>query len=117
MPPDMKFDVCVIAVGSRDAYQQALSHLNARGRIVAFSGLPPDGAGIMVNFNQLHYYEQSISGSYGCAYRHGELALEYIGSGRIKVEDLVSHKMPLEELDLALDLVEKRKCMKILLYP
>jgi L-iditol 2-dehydrogenase len=116
-PPEMKFDVCIVAVGSHEAYQQALSHLNVRGRLVVFSGLPPDGAGMTVNFNQLHYYEQSISGSYGCAYRHGELALEYIGSGRIKVGDMVSHKMPLEELDRALDLVEKRKCMKILLYP
>lgn len=116
-PPEMKFDVCIVAVGSHNAYNQALSHLNPRGRLVVFSGLPPDGAGVTVDFNQLHYREQTISGSYGCAYRHGELALEYIGSGEIQVGDLVSHKMPLEELDRALDLVEKRKCMKILLYP
>jgi L-iditol 2-dehydrogenase len=116
-PPDMKFDVCIVAVGSNDAYSEALSHLDARGRLVVFSGLSPDRSGMMVDFNQLHYYEQSISGSYGCAYRHGALALDYIGSGKIKVKDLVSHKLSLEELDYVLDLVEKRKCMKIHLYP
>jgi L-iditol 2-dehydrogenase len=116
-PPDMKFDVSIVAVGSSDAYHQALSHLNERGRLVVFSGLPPGGDGITVNFNQLHYHEQTITGAYGCAYRHGELALECIESGRIRVNDLVSHRMPLEELDHALDLVATRQCMKIHLYP
>lgn len=116
-PPDMNFDVCIVAVGAPDAYSQALAHLGPRGRLVVFSGLSPDRAGISVDFNQLHYREQSISGAYGCAYRHGQMALDYIGSGKVDVRDLVSHKMPLTELDRALDLVEKRKGMKILLYP
>lgn len=116
-PPDMKFDVCIVAVGSNDAYAEALSHLGPRGRLVVFSGLSPEKADMMVDFNQLHYYEQSITGSYGCSFRHGELALEYIGSGKVKVDDLVSHKMPLNELDCALDLVANRQCMKIHLYP
>jgi len=116
-PPDMNFDVCIVAVGSNDAYREALSHLAPRGRLVVFSGLSPDGACMMVDFNQLHYYEQSISGSYGCAYRHGALALEYISSGKVRVKDLISHKMPLAELDCALDLVANRQCMKIHLYP
>ncbi len=116
-PPDMKFDVCIVAVGSNDAYAEALAHLAPRGRLVVFSGLSPDRAGMMVDFNQLHYYEQSITGSYGCSYRHGALALEYIGSGKVKVNDLVSHKMPLEELESALDLVANRQCMKIHLLP
>ncbi|MDA8125192.1 MAG: alcohol dehydrogenase catalytic domain-containing protein [Deltaproteobacteria bacterium] len=116
-PPEMKFDVAVVAVGSADGYGQALAHLNDRGRLVVFSGLPPEGAGQRVDFNALHYHEQTISGAYGCAFRHGQLALEYINDGRIKVSDMVSHRLPLEELDQALDLVEKRQCMKIHLYP
>lgn len=116
-PPDMKFDVCIVAVGSNDAYAEALSHLAPRGRLVVFSGLAPENAGMMVDFNQLHYYEQSITGSYGCSYRHGALALGYIGNGKVKVNDLVSHKLPLAELEQALDLVANRQCMKIHLYP
>jgi L-iditol 2-dehydrogenase len=116
-PPEMTFDVCVVAVGSDDAYRQALSHLNMRGRLVIFSGLSPDKSGIKVDFNQFHYCEQTITGAYGCAYRHGRTALDYIGSGKIAVLDLVSHRMPLTELERALGLVEKRDCMKILLSP
>ncbi len=116
-PPEMTFDVCIVAVGSEDAYRQALSHLNMRGRLVIFSGLSPDKSGIMIDFNQFHYCEQTITGAYGCAYRHGRAALDYIGSGEIDVRDLVSHRMPLKDLEHALRRVEKRNCMKILLYP
>jgi L-iditol 2-dehydrogenase len=116
-PPDMAFDVCIVAVGSDEAYSQALTHLNMRGRLVIFSGLPPDRAGIKVDFNQLHYFEQTIVGAYGCSYRHSERALEYIKTGKIAVRDMVSHRISLWELEHALRLVEKRECMKILLYP
>ena len=116
-PPEMLFDVCIVAVGSDEAYGQALSHLNARGRLVIFSGLPPVKSGIMVDFNQLHYCQHTIVGAYGCAYRHGKRALDYIMAGKIEVLDMVSHRMPLWELERALHLVETRDCMKILLYP
>jgi L-iditol 2-dehydrogenase len=115
--PDMSFDVCIVAVGSEEAYRQALTHLNKRGRLVVFSGLSPDRSVINVDFNQLHYFEQTIVGAYGCAYRHGERALEYIGTGKIEVIDMISHRISLWELDRALELLEKRECRKILLYP
>jgi len=117
VPSDVAFDVCVVAVGSDKAYVQALSHLKRRGRLVIFSGLASDKARIKVDFNQLHYFEQTIVGAYGCSYRHGERALDYIRAGKIEVIDMVSHRMPLGDLEHALSLVEKRECMKILLYP
>ena len=116
-PPDTAFDVCIVAVGSDEAYRQALMHLNKRGRLVIFSGLSPDRSKIGVDFNQLHYYEQTIVGAYGCAYRHGELALDYIGTGKIKVTDIISHRISLWDIERALELLERRECMKILLYP
>jgi L-iditol 2-dehydrogenase len=116
-PPVLAFDVCIVAVGSDEAYRQALTHLNMRGRLVLFSGLSPDKSSIDVDFNQLHYFEQTIVGAYGCAYHHGELALDYIKTGKIAVSDMVSHRISLWELEYALGLIEKREGMKILLYP
>jgi len=71
----------------------------------------------VVDYNCLHYGEKSIVGAYGCSYRHGELALEWIHAGRVVVDDLISHRMPLGELERALELVRTRAGMKILLYP
>jgi L-iditol 2-dehydrogenase len=111
------FDVAVVAVGSPDAYHEAMQHLAPRGRLVLFSGLLPASASQVVDFNVLHYLEQSLVGAYGCSYRHGAQALEWIGNGDVRVDDLITHRMPLSQLGDAMDLVRNRECMKILLYP
>ena len=40
-----------------------------------------------------------------------------IADGRVPVADMVSHRLPLSQLDAALTLVAQRAGMKILLYP
>lgn len=116
-PPDGPFDCCVVAVGDRQAYHEALDRLAPRGRLVVFSGLLPGQERFEVSFNRLHYLEQTIVGSYGCCYRHGQQALGLLAEGTLAVEDLVSHRMPLANLAEALERVENRRGMKILLYP
>ena len=114
---DQVFDVCVVAVGSVQAYREALAHLRPRGILVVFSGLLPVDDCVDLKLNQLHYHEQSLVGAYGCAYRHGIQALKWLAAGTILVEDMVSHRMPLTSLEEALQLVENRESIKILLYP
>lgn len=115
--PHANFDICIVAVGSRDTYIDALKHLTPRGRLVVFSGLSPKSAHVEVDLNQLHYLEQSITGAYGCSFRHSELALDYLQHRQIQVLDLVSHCMPMCDLSKALSMVENRTGMKIHLYP
>jgi L-iditol 2-dehydrogenase len=114
---DWRFDVAVVAVGAKDAYDEALTRLAPRGRLVVFSGLAPDDDRPAVSFNQLHYLEQTLVGAYGCCYRHGEQALAMIADGRVPVGDMISHRLPLLKLNEALSLVESRAGMKILLDP
>jgi L-iditol 2-dehydrogenase len=116
-PPPGPFDVCIVAVGSMNAYCQALTRLGPRGRLVVFSGLSPDNSSTPVDLNTLHYLEQTIVGAYGCSFRHSVAALQLIGEDLIPVMDLISHRMPLQNLGDALSMVEKKKCMKIHLYP
>jgi len=116
-PGDILFDVAVVAVGSARAYREALEHLHPRGRLVVFSGLAGPDAEHAVDLNGIHYGEKHVVGAYGCSYRHAVRALEWIHSGVVRVDDLISHRMRLDELDRALDLVRNRSGMKILLYP
>ncbi len=115
--PDRNFDICVVAVGLKQAYQEAIDKLKPRGHLVVFSGLPPADDRLKINFNQLHYMEQTIVGAYGCCYRHGVQALDLLSNRAVNVEDMISHRMPLYDLSTALELVKHRKGMKILLYP
>ncbi len=116
-PGDLCFDVAVVAVGTVQAYRDALLHLNPRGRLVVFSGLARADAELAVDFNAIHYGEKTIVGAYGCSYRHGVQALKWIHAGNVQVDDLVSHRMRLKELDQALELVRQKTGMKILLSP
>lgn len=112
-----RFDVCIPAVGSLEAYNQAIASLAPRGRLVAFSGLLPGGEPSNLSINSIHYLEQRVVGAYGCAFRHGEEAIQMIASGAIPVADLISHRLPLTALAEALDLVRHRTGMKVHLYP
>jgi L-iditol 2-dehydrogenase len=113
----MQFDVVIPAVGSVDAYRDALNALAPRGRIVAFSGLQPDETQGLLDVNQLHYLEQTCVGAYGCSYQHSVEAVEAIHAERVPVRDLVSHRLLLSDMDEALELVRHRKSMKILIFP
>jgi L-iditol 2-dehydrogenase len=115
--PNRRFDVCVVAVGAKQAYAEAVSCLMPRGRMVVFSGLPPADDRLELSLNHFHYFEQSVVGAYGCAYRHGAAALNLIAKGAVPVTDMISHRMRLDQLDEAINLVEQRQSMKILLYP
>lgn len=112
-----KFDVCIVAVGSGQAYREAAGAMNPRGRLVVFSGLHPSEDELPVSMNQLHYHEQTMVGAYGCCFRHGVGALDFIAERKIVVEDMISHRMALSDLDAALRIVENRQGMKVLLYP
>lgn len=114
---DAMFDVAIVAVGDASAYQAAMQHLAPRGRLVIFSGLSPASTLQAIDFNQLHYYEQTLVGAYGCAPRHGLQALNLLASGAVPVADLVTHHLSLWDLATGLDHVAQRTGMKVLLDP
>jgi L-iditol 2-dehydrogenase len=117
LPPAEGCDVAVVAVGDPAAYQQALQSLRPRGCLVLFSGLSPAAACQRLDLNAMHYLEQRVAGAYGCTYQHGEEAIRMLEQGEVRVGDMVSHRLPLSELDHALGIVERREGMKVLLYP
>ena len=116
-PPNTRFDLAVVAVGSAGAYAEAGESLAPRGRLVIFSGLPTGETRQLVDFNRLHYLEQTVVGAYGCSRRHARQALDLIAKGRIQVTDMISHRFALQELSVALELVKHHRGMKILIYP
>jgi L-iditol 2-dehydrogenase len=117
LPPG-PVDVAVVAVGDPRAYEAAIAALAPRGRLVVFSGLlPADDAALHVSLSAVHYHEHTFVGAYGCSFRHGVDALDLLATGRLRVDDLISHRLPLAALDEGLDLVARRAGMKVHLYP
>ncbi len=116
--PPQDLDVAIVAVGSPEAYEEAFASLAPRGRLVVFSGLlPDDDRALHTSLNGIHYGEHTVVGAYGCSFRHGEEALDLLSAGRLRVDDLVSHRLPLSELERGLEVVSEKTGGKVHLYP
>jgi len=110
-------DRVIVACGSGRAQEDALQMVRARGTVNFFGGLPKDKPFINFNSNLVHYGEFYVVGTHGSAPRHNELALQLISQKRIKVKELITHRLPLERLKEGLELAESGKAMKVCISP
>ena len=110
-------DVVITATGAGAAQEQALEMAAARGRISLFGGLPRDNSVIRFDSNLVHYRELIVVGAYGSAPRHNREALELISSGAVTVEDLITHRVPLDRVRDAIDIVTSGEGLKVVVEP
>jgi L-iditol 2-dehydrogenase len=110
-------DVVITATGVGQAQEQALEMTAPRGRISLFGGLPKDDSTIRFDSNLVHYRELSVFGAYGSAPRHNREALSLIADGRVRVDDLITHRMPLADVNRAIETVMSGAGLKVVIQP
>ena len=76
-----------------------------------------DNPCIKFDSNLIHYGEFYVVGTHGSVPYHNELALSLLSQGKVKIKELISHRLPLERLGEGLALAENRKGMKVLVNP
>jgi len=108
-------DAVFLACGSAAALDWGLGVLAKRGRLCLYSGMPKEGETLPVNLNRLHYLEASLLGAYGCTSRQNALALELIAQHRLRVDQEISHRLPLEEVTQGLEVVLNRTGLKVVI--
>jgi L-iditol 2-dehydrogenase len=108
-------DAVLLACGAPAALDWGLEVLAKRGRLCLYSGLPKEAEFHPVNLNRLHYLEASLVGAYGCTSRQNALALDLLAQGRIRVEKLISHRLPFSRVVEGLELVLARQGLKVVL--
>jgi L-iditol 2-dehydrogenase len=110
-------DVVITATGVGVAQEQALDMAALRGRISLFGGLPRDDSIIRFDSNLVHYRELSVFGAYGSAPRHNREALSLIADGGVRVDDLITHRMPLADVHRAIETVISGEGLKVVIEP
>lgn len=110
-------DVVITAAASGRAQEQGLRMLARRGRLSLFGGLAKDAPNITVDANLVHYRELTIVGVNGSSPAHNKQALELIASGRVPVSDLITHRLPLDRVLEALDIVARGEAIKVTIEP
>ena len=110
-------DAVITATGVGVAQEQALEMAALRGRISLFGGLPRDDSVIRFDSNLVHYRELSVVGAYGSAPRHNREALRLIAEDGVRVDDLITHRMPLDDVRRAIDTVISGEGLKVVIEP
>lgn len=115
-PAIERYDACIEAVGSTDAFSRAVRHVKPNGQIVLV-GNP----NVEFNMDQKLYWQilrkqLTVRGSWNSSYpgEWQEVANNIRG---LKLSDLISHKYGFEDLDKALDMMNKKteKHIKVML--
>jgi L-iditol 2-dehydrogenase len=110
-------DVVITAAASGAAQEQGLRMLARRGRLSLFGGLPKDAATITVDANLVHYRELTLVGVNGSTPEHNRRALELIASGAVPVADLITHRLPLDEVLEGIEIVARGEAIKVTIEP
>jgi L-iditol 2-dehydrogenase len=110
-------DAIITAAASGAAQEQALQMAARQGRISFFGGLPKDNPVIACDSNLVHYRELTIVGANGSSPQHNKRALELIASGAVPVADLITHRLPLDDVLDGIAIVAAGTAIKVTIEP
>jgi L-iditol 2-dehydrogenase len=110
-------DVVITAAAAGRAQEDGLKMAARRGRLSFFGGLPKDNPIIALDSNVVHYREVTIYGANGSSPAHNKKALELIASGAVPVDDLITHRMPLDGVLDAIHTVSTGEAIKVTIEP
>jgi L-iditol 2-dehydrogenase len=110
-------DVVITAAASGTAQEQGLRMLARRGRLSLFGGLPRDASTISVDANLVHYRELTLVGVNGSTPEQNKRALELIASGAVPVSDLITHRLPLDDVLEGIEIVARGDAIKVTIEP
>ncbi len=106
------FDLTLEAVGSADALDTCLRLAGDAGRICAY-GIPPASAPYRPE-QTAHPHLAFVGAVEGRAQRR---LIDFLEAGTLRLNDWVSHTLPLAEYQQAFDMVEAKAALKVALTP
>ncbi len=108
-------DVVITCCPSPETIGYGLTMLAKRGRFGFFSGLLQGSQAPAPDLNMIHYKELSVYGAYGCSAQHNRTAMALLSSGAIKVKDMITRIIELDEVLSGLAMVAAMQEIKIVM--
>lgn len=110
-------DVVIVGTGAPPALRQAAACVAPGGTILWFAPSGPEQR-LDLPFNALWRNEVTTTSSYAASPADLQASVALLGTGRLAVRDLVTHKLPLAEAQRAFRLVaEAKEGLKVVLRP
>ncbi len=105
----------IVCAGAKKAVDDAISSVDRKGRILFFA-VPREG----IHLPSLRFWrdEITVTFSYGAAPEDLRQALELMKSGKIGVRQMITHRIPLSDIQRGFTLVsEGRESLKVVVIP
>ncbi|HEY7358770.1 MAG TPA: alcohol dehydrogenase catalytic domain-containing protein [Ktedonobacterales bacterium] len=104
-------DVAILTAGGARAVQQALGMLRAGGMLNLFAC--PPGLTASVDLSEVYHHELTLAASYSSSPADLRQALELLAAGKVRVADLISHRLPLEQFHEGFELARTQQALKV----
>ncbi len=112
---NIKADRIIICTGAFQAVEQAFKCIDKSG-VILFFAIP--GKHIEIPILDLWRNEITVTSSYGAAPVDLEASLDLIQNGKINVQDMITHRLPLEEIQEGFRIVsDAKESLKVVLEP
>jgi len=111
-------DLVLVCTGAKQALVQALESVERGGTILFFAPTEP-GVKIFLAVNQVFFRNDiTLTTSYGASPYDSWLALELMHTQVVRVEEMITHRLPLEETALGFKIVdEAQESIKVIIEP
>jgi L-iditol 2-dehydrogenase len=110
-------DVAIVAAPAAKPQEDALALVRKRGTVCLFASLPEGKSSIALDSRRIHYGELRVTGSSDSMPGHVRRALELMRAGAIPLDRLVSHRMGLDGILRAFELMESGEALRVVLIP
>ncbi len=110
-------DLVAVCAGSPQAVEKAFSLAERGGTVLLFAPLPP-GTSLAFPVWEIWHDGLTVATSYAGSPADMRLALDLLRTRRVEVEDMITHRLPLEEIGKGFALVaQARESLKVIIYP
>lgn len=107
-------DVVIEATGRPEVFDTLVQVVRKNGRIV-LAGIFHDAAA--VSLGPVVRKEIAVYGSICYTWRDFHESMDLVHAGRVRVDPVVTHRLPLPELGRAVDLIRRKVAVKVMLVP
>ena len=109
-------DVAMDATGRPEVWEQAVAATGRGGSVLFFGGCAP-GTSIQLDTRRVHYEELTLVGAFHHTPELIRRAVELLEGGAVTPEGLLTHRMKLEDVHTALELMTRGDALKVLIEP
>jgi L-iditol 2-dehydrogenase len=110
-------DVVIVAAPDAAPQEQAPELARKRGRVMLFASLPVGKNILRMDSRLIHYNELQILGASDSTPEHVKTAVEILASGRFPFDKLITHRLPLDGIHTAFDLMRSGEALRVVLHP